>query len=268
MVVTFREKNSSWSNIAAEANSKGLGSWTASTLRSWWHRNARGGTVQRLRRQRKLRQQLAELAETEHSPSELARMLRQRGHRSLEGHRLGRAHVYDMLKRYGIERGVRPFTRADCPEQRPCWKVGCRYHLALEVDFRGRLRFAPIRLWEVTPQGQAHGLPDVEAGDLFGLPETCALDISDREALHLEAIGEVMNLTRERVRQVLQEALAKVGKQDERLHTWLLDVYERTKTITRTRDEMREAIASDPRQRRSGQARRDYRRTLWKRRKL
>ena len=268
MVVTFRKNKASWAAAALEANSRGLGSWTAGSLRSWWHERAPESTRQRLRRQKRLREQLAELAETEPSPAEIARRLRRRGHTSLRGHRLGRAHVADMLARYEIARCSPPRRRQDCPTARPCPKVSCRYHLAIEVDGRGRMRLAPIRVWEVNRKGQAHGLPDLEAGDLGGLPETCALDIADREALHLEAIGEHLNLTRERVRQVLREGLAKVRSVEPELADRLERIYEQTKWITRSQAEVREAIASDPRRRRDGSSRREHRRKQWKRREL
>jgi len=41
--------------------------------------------------------------------------------------------------------------------------------------------------------------PDLE---VWELPETCALDIADRGGITLEEVGEIMNLTRERIRQL------------------------------------------------------------------
>jgi hypothetical protein len=40
--------------------------------------------------------------------------------------------------------------------------------------------------------------------------ETCALDIADRGGTTLEEVGAIMNLTRERIRQVEVKALAKL----------------------------------------------------------
>ena len=42
------------------------------------------------------------------------------------------------------------------------------------------------------------------------LPETCALDVADQAGLTLDDVGELLNLTRERVRQVEIVALKKV----------------------------------------------------------
>jgi DNA-directed RNA polymerase sigma subunit (sigma70/sigma32) len=42
------------------------------------------------------------------------------------------------------------------------------------------------------------------------LPESCALDIADRGGITLEEVGEIMNLTRERIRQLETRGLAKL----------------------------------------------------------
>jgi DNA-directed RNA polymerase sigma subunit (sigma70/sigma32) len=50
-------------------------------------------------------------------------------------------------------------------------------------------------------------LPDLEPWEL---KHTCALDVADRGGITLEEIGEVMNLTRERIRQVEVRGLLKL----------------------------------------------------------
>ncbi len=40
--------------------------------------------------------------------------------------------------------------------------------------------------------------------------ETCALDVADRGGITLEEVGEIMNLTRERIRQVEVRGLLKL----------------------------------------------------------
>jgi DNA-directed RNA polymerase sigma subunit (sigma70/sigma32) len=51
--------------------------------------------------------------------------------------------------------------------------------------------------------------------------ETCALDVADRGGITLEEVGEILNLTRERIRQVevkglekLREVASGLGLQD------------------------------------------------------
>lgn len=81
---------------------------------------------------------------------------------------------------------ARPQTRADCVNgPRPCVFVSCKYHLYLDVNPRTgsvKLNFPDKELWE--------------------LADTCALDVADRGGITLEEVGTIMNLTRERVRQV------------------------------------------------------------------
>ena len=42
------------------------------------------------------------------------------------------------------------------------------------------------------------------------MTDTCALDIADRGGITLEEVGQIMNLTRERVRQLETQGLAKL----------------------------------------------------------
>src|SRR5262249_46575714 len=49
--------------------------------------------------------------------------------------------------------------------------------------------------------------PDLE---VWEMNETCALDVADRGGTTLEEVGAIMNLTRERIRQVEVKGLAKL----------------------------------------------------------
>jgi predicted DNA-binding protein (UPF0251 family) len=87
-----------------------------------------------------------------------------------------------------------PMTRGECPEERPCPHVTCKHHLAFDVNERtGSIKT---------------NRPDIEVDELT---ESCTLDVADAGGLTLEEVGEVMNLTRERVRQLETKALAKVA---------------------------------------------------------
>jgi hypothetical protein len=89
----------------------------------------------------------------------------------------------------------KPKTRAECVDmERPCPFVSCKYHLYVDVHpVRGSIKvnFTDLEVWEMT--------------------ETCALDIADRGGITLEEVGEIMNLTRERVRQVETAGLSKLA---------------------------------------------------------
>jgi len=88
----------------------------------------------------------------------------------------------------------KPRTRSECLDgPRPCPFVSCKYHLYIDVS----PRTGAIKL----------NFPDLEVWDLG---ESCALDVADRGGTTLEDVGAIMNLTRERIRQVEVKALAKL----------------------------------------------------------
>jgi hypothetical protein len=88
----------------------------------------------------------------------------------------------------------RPDSRGECKEEaRPCPWVSCKYHLYLDVNPETgsiKLNFPDLEVWEMN--------------------ETCALDVADKNGITLEEVGEIMNLTRERVRQVEVRGLLKL----------------------------------------------------------
>src|SRR5262252_10114606 len=88
----------------------------------------------------------------------------------------------------------KPRSREECTGgARPCPYVSCQHHLYLDVSARTgaiKLNFPDLEVWEMN--------------------ETCALDIADRGGTTLEDVGAIMNLTRERIRQVEVKALAKL----------------------------------------------------------
>ena len=96
---------------------------------------------------------------------------------------------------------LRPRNREDCRMgDRPCPFVSCKYHLYLDVNPHTgsiKLNFPDLAVWELT--------------------ETCSLDVADRGGITLEEVGELLNLTRERIRQVESTGLDKlrVGYDDD-----------------------------------------------------
>lgn len=106
-----------------------------------------------------------------------------------------------------------PATRGDClVMDRPCPFVSCRYHLHLDVDPKsGGLKI--LR-------------PDI---DVWELKETCVLDVASRGELTLEQVGVIMNITRERVRQIERDALQKLKKYCKRNHIELKDMVQEIK---------------------------------------
>ena len=88
----------------------------------------------------------------------------------------------------------RPATRGECANvARPCPYVSCKYHLYMDVHpTKGsiKINFPDLEVWE--------------------LEHSCALDVADTGGITLEEVGEIMNLTRERIRQLEAEALRKL----------------------------------------------------------
>ena len=91
---------------------------------------------------------------------------------------------------------LRPKERGDCRESsRPCPWISCQYHLYLDVNPQTgsiKLNFPDLEVWE--------------------MQETCALDVADRGGITLEEVGALLNLTRERIRQVELSGLQKLRK--------------------------------------------------------
>ena len=89
---------------------------------------------------------------------------------------------------------ARPQTRGDCgAETRPCPWVSCKHHLYLDINPETgsiKLNFPDREPWE--------------------LEHSCALDIAESGGKTLDEIGEITNLTRERIRQVEAGGLLKL----------------------------------------------------------
>jgi len=93
-----------------------------------------------------------------------------------------------------VEDVAKPQMRVECASgERPCPFVSCKHHLYLDVSAKTgaiKLNFPDLEVWEMN--------------------ETCALDVADRGGTTLEEVGAIMNLTRERIRQVEVKGLAKL----------------------------------------------------------
>lgn len=116
--------------------------------------------------------------------------------------RTNRAHTIPMREiRRGVREVAEPNVRRlpliaerECDElPRPCPWISCRYHLFLDVASNGAIKL---------------NFPDLLLEDgaiLFeAMPDTCALDVAARGPRNLEAIGAALNITRERVRQLIE----------------------------------------------------------------
>ncbi len=111
----------------------------------------------------------------------------------------------------------RPRSRLDCRSaERPCAFVSCKFHLYLDVHPETgsiKLNFPDLEVWE--------------------MEETCALDVAERGGTTLEEVGDILNLTRERIRQVevlgvqkLREAYIGLGEELPEFSEMPADSYE------------------------------------------
>ena len=96
------------------------------------------------------------------------------------------------LKEGGWYEIARPKKRSDCVDgPRPCPWAGCRYHLAIDVSDRTGsviLNFPSQEIWD--------------------MERTCVLDVVEELGPQtLEEVGVIMNLTRERIRQLEEDGL-------------------------------------------------------------
>ena len=93
-----------------------------------------------------------------------------------------------------LDDGERPQKRGECQTaMRPCPYVSCKHHLYLDVNPETgsiKINFPDLEPWE--------------------LADTCALDVADRGGITLEEVGAILNLTRERIRQVEVRGLLKL----------------------------------------------------------
>ena len=126
------------------------------------------------------------------------RMRRRRGDlprgRTVATKRLTKEEIREGISLLSYLSIARPSQRAACAEGiRPCPWVACKHHLYLDVNPETgsiKLNFPHLEVWE--------------------MDETCALDVADRSGTTLEEVGEIMNLTRERIRQVELAGLIKL----------------------------------------------------------
>lgn len=140
----------------------------------------------------------------------LVRRARQRRSITLNAGRASRREIH-ALRAQGYAEEIatydRPVTRGDCLPggcngARPCPWVSCKAHLAIDVDeVNGSMKvnFPDLEVWEMR--------------------DTCALDVADRGGITLEEVGAVMNLTRERVRQLELQALSGAAQSTELVTT-------------------------------------------------
>ena len=87
----------------------------------------------------------------------------------------------------------RPKCRSKCRDgPRPCPWIACRYNLHVDVDMHGFIKY--------------------NQEDFDEEQESCALDVADKGCASLREVGDILNFSFERARQIEIEAMKKVEK--------------------------------------------------------
>ena len=142
----------------------------------------------------------------------------------------------------------RPVTRGDCVNgPRPCSRVlSCRqsfYEVEVKGPNKDRIAIGDLVLEPDATEHEKEQFTDALAHRMSLVREWCALDIADREpdGATLELVGVVLEISRERVRQIESAALKhmpramvrNLGVQREELHEPTAP--QRVRTFRRTR---------------------------------
>ena len=116
--------------------------------------------------------------------------------KTIAGRRLTRAEIEEGKRLVDDMWYERPKSRSECVDgPRPCAFVSCKYHLYLDVKDETqsiKLNFPHLEVWE--------------------MEHSCSLDVAERGGLTLEQVGAIMNLTRERIRQVEGAGMEKLRR--------------------------------------------------------
>jgi hypothetical protein len=115
--------------------------------------------------------------------------------------------LLDVLNPYPEWPVERPQTREECLSMpRPCPFVSCRYHRYVDVNTEKKGSQIKLNFPDVL---------DYTHMDEEEMEHTCILDLAEEGPRTLDEVGELMNLTRERVRQIEARAVKKLFHDDE-----------------------------------------------------
>jgi len=96
-----------------------------------------------------------------------------------------------------IEPYDRPTKRSECPTERPCPFVSCRYHLAIDVTRAGGIKF---------------NFPDLSLDEM---QETCALDVAGDGENTTQRIADLLNVERQRIDHMIEQTTASLTEKFE-----------------------------------------------------
>jgi hypothetical protein len=110
--------------------------------------------------------------------------------------------LLDVLNPYPEWPVERPQSRAECLKMpRPCPFVSCRYHRYVDVNTEKKGSQIKLNFPDVL---------DYTHLDAENMEHSCILDLAEEGPRTLDEVGELLNLTRERVRQIESRAVKKL----------------------------------------------------------
>ncbi len=100
---------------------------------------------------------------------------------------------------------TRPTIRAQCPDVRPCPFVGCRYHLYIDVDEDGQIKY---------------NFPHMEPWELH---HSCALDIAEKssEMNSQIDIARITGISKNIIKKIEDSAIEKLTSRGQEILEYL-----------------------------------------------
>lgn len=137
--------------------------------------------------------------------------------------------------------GRLPRTVGDCRGPGVCPLFRCRFNIAIHITESGTLvtggRGSTAEGASIPLKRRCRGQVRYDDLDAFtselveridGLESTCALDYADKGGMTLDAVGDVLGVSRERVRQIVAKASAELA-QDEDIAESFVDLVGRVR---------------------------------------